>query len=406
MSADGIVLIVDHQLPTPDRDSGSLRLRRVIDELRGLGRQVLFFPMHPTAPSAYAERLRRDGVGVVSDRTQQHRFLAEQGHRIALALLCRPEPAVAMLGPVRDAAPRALIAYDTVDLHFHRLGRQAALAREAGSADRYALRARAESMRAVELMLAAECDVTLVVSDDERQLVAAAVPTATVAVLSNIHQPDGPVRPPADNARILFVGNYRHQPNVDAARWLCAEVLPAVRARVPTAVVDLVGDGAPPEVATLAGTAVTVHGWVPDLRAVYARARVAVAPLRYGAGVKGKVGEAVEYGVPVVGTAVAFEGMGLRPGRDVLAGETAEELAAALVRVLRDDALAARLAAASRPALAARCGVAAARSVLRRLLQQAADRQSLGQQSLGQQSLGQQSLGQQSVGQQRRAAPV
>jgi glycosyltransferase involved in cell wall biosynthesis len=367
-SAARPVLIVEHQTPSPDRDSGSLRLQRVIDELRALGHPVVFFPMRDTADPAYADRLRRRGVAVLTGRARQSRFLADQGHLFGTAIVCRPEPALEMLAAIRDVNPECVIAYDTVDLHHHRLSRQADLAFADGTPDRYTLRARAESTRALELMLVRECDVTLVVSEDERRLLQREVPGAEVDVLSNIHLPPGVIRGPVDGARILFVGNYLHQPNVDAAVRLCTEILPVVRREVPDAVVDLVGDAAPPEVAALASGSVTVHGWVPDLGPLYAAARVVAAPLRYGAGVKGKVGEAIEYGVPVVGTPVAVEGMGLIPERDVLVGGTAGELAGQLVRVLRDDALGVRLAASAGPALSARCGPGAARAALERLV--------------------------------------
>ncbi|GGO19021.1 glycosyltransferase [Micromonospora parathelypteridis] len=368
MATAETVLIVDHQLPTPDRDSGSLRQHRIIEELLGLGHQVLYFPLHATAGPAYADRLRQLGVAVLGDRRQQERFLAVEGHRLGVALLCRPEPAVEMLARVRDNAPGCLVVYDTVDVHFHRLRRQAALAAAEGAPDRYVVRARAESMRALELMLVRECDVALVVSEEERRLLLNEAPGTSVEVLSNIHRPVPPIGLPTRSSRIVFVGNYLHQPNTDAARWLCAEVMPAVWREVPEATVDLVGDGASPAIVALAGDRVTVHGWVPDLTPLYADARVAVAPLRYGAGVKGKVGEAIEHGVPVVGTPIAFEGMGLVAGRDVLAGETAAEVAEHLVRVLRDDALAVRLARSAGPALASRCDTAAARATLVRLL--------------------------------------
>jgi glycosyltransferase involved in cell wall biosynthesis len=123
--------------------------------------------------------------------------------------------------------------------------------------------------------------------------------------------------------------------------------MPLVRREIPEATLGLVGSSAPESVTSLAVEGVTVHGWVDDLTQVYARARLAVAPLRYGAGVKGKVGEALEHGVPVVGTAVAFEGMGLAHDRHVLVGETPADLAAEIVRLIRDDTLHGRLVRAA-----------------------------------------------------------
>jgi glycosyltransferase involved in cell wall biosynthesis len=368
----GVVLIVDHQLPTPDRDSGSLRLSRVIDELVGLGRQVLFFPLDGGAERGYAPRLAEQGVAVLLDRRAQVRFLQEQGHRLGLALLCRPQTSLEILGEVRAFAPHCPVVYDTVDLHFRRLERQARLAEEEGSTERFRLRALAETTRALELLLVRESEVTLVVSPDERDLLVSLVPEADVRVLSNIHVPldaAGPkTRAPATGARILFVGHYLHTPNVDAARWLAGEILPLVRKEIPGAALDLVGSAAPAAVTSLAGEGVTVHGWVEDLAPVYARTRVAVAPLRYGAGVKGKVGEALEHGVPVVGTTVAFEGMGLEHERHVLVADTADGLAEQIVRLLRDDLLHEHLVRAGRQEVAARFGPDRARATLLGLL--------------------------------------
>lgn len=364
----GVVLIVDHQLPTPDRDSGSLRLSRMIGQLVGLGREVLFFPSDGRAEPPYADPLRRQGVAVLADPGQQVRFLREQGHRIGLALLCRPQPALRLLGEIRDFAPGATVVYDTVDVHFRRLDRQAALAERDGRTDRFRLRAQAETTRALELLLVRESDATLVVSAEERDLLLSLVPDADVRVLSNIHLPAPGAAAPAAGARLLFVGHYQHAPNVDAARWLAREIMPLVRREVPGAVLDLVGSSAPEAVTSLAGDGVTVHGWVPDLGPVYARTRVALAPLRFGAGVKGKVGEALEHGVPVVGTSVAFEGMGLEHGRHVLVGDTAEAFAAQVVRLLRDDGLCRELVERAVPRLAARFGPAQARRTLLGLL--------------------------------------
>lgn len=364
-----IVLVVDHQIPTPDQDSGSLRMIRIIGQLRALGRPVLVFPLNGQAPEPYATGLKEQGAMVIRAPEQQRRFLREQGHRIALAVLCRPQPTLEMLGTLRDAAPQCVIAYDTVDVHFRRLARRAELAETAGGTDRFTLRAQAETHQALELLLVRECDVTLVVSDEERELLNSHVPHADIRVLSNVHTPGPGVAPaPAAGARLLFVGNYLHAPNVDAARWLADEILPLVRKEVPEAALDLVGVDSSGAIAPLASAQVAVHGWVDDLAPLYARARLAVAPLRYGAGVKGKVGQAIEHTVPVVGTFVAFEGMGLIDEHHVLVGESAHELAARIVRLLRDDDLCIRLARAAPQRIAARFSPETARATLRELL--------------------------------------
>lgn len=146
---------------------------------------------------------------------------------------------------------------------------------------------------------------------------------------------------------LLFVGNYEYPPNVDAARRLAADILPAVRARVPEAQLWLVGHAPPPELQALAGGAILVTGRVPDVRPYLARAGVFVSPLRLGAGIKNKVLEALAMGCPVVATPVSADGIALTPEHDALIAD-GPALAEAAARVLADPALARRLAANGR----------------------------------------------------------
>ena len=124
----------------------------------------------------------------------------------------------------------------------------------------------------------------------------------------------------------------------------------------------------PPEVAALKSPGVQTVGWVPDLAPEYERARVVIAPLRFGAGVKGKVAEAIEHAVPVVGTSMALEGMDLEHGADVLCADTAEEFADAVVRLLTDDSAWRSMAGRGQARLMEQFGPARAREVLEGVL--------------------------------------
>jgi glycosyltransferase involved in cell wall biosynthesis len=110
---------------------------------------------------------------------------------------------------------------------------------------------------------------------------------------------------------LLFVAGFAHQPNADAAAWFVESVLPLISAKVPDVHLDLVGSNPSEAVKALHGKGVSVSGFVTDeeLAQRYAKARVVVAPLRYGAGVKGKVVEALRFGVPCVTTSVGAQGL-------------------------------------------------------------------------------------------------
>lgn len=368
----GIVLVVDHQVPTPDQDSGSVRMSRILEQLVALGQRVVFCPANGAELQPYTTALEGSGVTVLANWEQRTEFLRTAGPSLGLVLLSRPSVAWQLLEQIRDWAPNALVAYDTVDLHYVRLSKEADLAARMGEPDRAeTLRRRAQASRELELALVRSCEVTLAVSTVERDVLAGLVPSADVEVLSNVHDEVAAVTSPAGRADVLFVGGFNHLPNQDAAYWLCNEIMPLVRSRCPDAVLHLVGSNIPDDLRALASDGVVVHGWVADLAARYESARVSVAPLRFGAGVKGKVGESLAHGVPVVGTPIAFEGMDLRPDEHVLLGETAQELADQIAAVLTKDDLWHQLATAGQRALIAQFGPDVARAELASLLARA-----------------------------------
>src|SRR5262249_25541476 len=115
----------------------------------------------------------------------------------------------------------------------------------------------------------------------------------------------------ADKPGIAFIGGYRHPPNVDAAMWAARTILPELRKRISGVELLLVGSYMPPKVSRLAAKDIVPLGYVPTLNAVFERAKVTIAPLRYGAGLKGKVLESLAAGIPCVMTNIAAEGVNL-----------------------------------------------------------------------------------------------
>ena len=337
-------LVIDACMLTPDQDSGSLRMQRVIDILTGLGCKVTFVAENLEYRKPYVQALQQQGVEV-----QFHPYtrslamlLGERGGEFDLVLLSRHYVAAKHMATVRAFAPRALVVFDTVDLHFLREERLAELdaSRAAGTA--------AAAKRAEELALIRRADVTLVVSDVERDLLADLAPQAKVIVLSNIHDRHEQGRSFGERAGLLFVGGFRHPPNTDAVLWYASEILPRIRRRLPGVKSYIVGADPPATIRALASDDLVIAGFVPDLSPYLEGCRVSISPLRYGAGVKGKVNQAMSFGLPVVATTPSIEGMHLNPGSDVLIGDDAQAFADAVVRAYQDQALWEQLAAGGR----------------------------------------------------------
>ena len=358
------VLVIDALTPQPDRDSGSLRLLNLMRLLMEEGAHVVFVPANRSADGQYTAALQRMGVECwhAPHAARFPAWLREHGARFDVALVSRHYIAGEMLPLLRRYAPNARVLFDTVDLHYLRERRAAELAGDA-AAMRAAMRT-----RDLELALIHEADATLVVSEVERALLAIDATGADVRVLSNLHRetPPGPAWSQRDG--LLFVGGFRHPPNVDAVLWFAREVLPRIRAMRPMLEFHCVGGDVPPQIARLAELpGIRIHGHVPDLQPLLDGARVSIAPLRYGAGVKGKVNQAMAHGLPVVATTAAVEGMHLRDGKDVLVADDAAAFADSVLRLHGDEALWARLSANGRDNVARHFSLDAARAVVREL---------------------------------------
>jgi GT2 family glycosyltransferase/glycosyltransferase involved in cell wall biosynthesis len=330
------ILIVDAMTPRPDHDSGSLRLVQLMRLLREEGAHVVFLPADRHRVEPWTGQLQRMGVEVWYRpfAAGLPAWLRTHGPRFDVVMVSRHYVADEVLPLLRKYAPRARRIFDTVDLHYLRERRGAEVAGDA------ALARAAERTRARELAVIAEADTTLVVSEVERALLREDAPNAQVEILSNLHRIAGPGRSFAERQDIVFVGGFRHPPNVDAVRWFAADIWPRVRGRLPDVRFHCIGSHTPPEIEALtAQPGVIVHGHVADIDPYMDGGRLAVAPLRFGAGVKGKINLSMAHGQPVVATACAVEGMHLRDGEDALVADDAQAFADAIVRLYEDEVL-------------------------------------------------------------------
>lgn len=238
----------------------------------------------------------------------------------------------------RERLPQALLVLDTVDLHFVRRAREKRPhAPVASDLDADALRELASILR---------CDLTWVVSDFERDLLVheLGVPDTLIDVSRILYRPAPAPRPLAERVGFATIGTFRHSPNADAVRWLHREIWPRIRARLPQAELRVYGAYLTREFSELHDPTqgFLVEGYVDDATEALSRARATLAPLRFGAGIKGKILDSWWAGTPVVTTPVGAEGMhgaiGF-PGLVTHDAADADAIADAAVRLAADDAL-------------------------------------------------------------------
>jgi glycosyltransferase involved in cell wall biosynthesis len=263
------------------------------------------------------------------------RLLRDRGFTVAI--FSRPEIAKGLLRSVRRRKPGIKIIFDMVDAYFVRLAREYSLTsdpRVAAQASRY---------KQMELQSIRASDLVWCASSADKTAVAREVPNVPIEVVPTIHPLRSRGKSFAEREHLFFVGHFGHRPNVDGVVYFLKEVFPLVRRFIPGVKVFIAGAKPPTEIQGLAAGDVDVMGYVPDIEPFFNGARVFVAPLRFGAGMKGKIGDALSYGLPVVTTSIGAEGMGVRHGQEAMIADEPAVFAEAVVDVYRDAELWQRL---------------------------------------------------------------
>jgi len=326
------ILVIDSYVPLYDRESGCVRLLNILKLLLNLGYSVIFFPDNGYPEQPYTSVLQQLGIEVIYGTAQRYNLEEKLIKYLPLidgVWLCRPELCDKYMDLIR-LKTKAPIIYDTIDLHFLRLKRQKDYLDPSYQNTSWSW----ETYQKLELNYANQAEATVVVTEDEKQVLSS-LGVKNVWVIPNIHEEISLSEKVAFDQRsgLVFIGSYNHPPNIDAVKWLCLEIMPLVWASRPDIIVNLLGSNLKDEVKELANDQVIVTGYVPEVEPYFQKSRVFVAPLRFGAGMKGKIGQSLSLGVPTITTKIGAEGMGLIDHRDVLIADTAEEFAQAVIEL-------------------------------------------------------------------------
>lgn len=327
------ILVIDATLPKPDQDSGSKRLFEILKIFKSLQLDVYFMAHQETKIDPYYSNLVNMGIKVICPRYPKQKLtkiLPDLLGSIDMTWISRPD-INKIYGPAIHALKPMPWLYDTVDLHFIRLQR----AFELSGTDPVQIEEKIKPIRELELSLAKQASCTITVTEVEKQILLTNG-IKNVAVIPNVHAIHvNHLNNPDFNERkdLIFIGSYAHEPNIDAALWLAKEIMPLVWNTNPDIKLILLGSKPTPEVLALKSDRIDVPGFIHDVEPYFVNSRVFVAPLRYGAGMKGKIGQSLEYGLPIVSTNIGIEGMGLTDRKNILVGETTAEFASKIIEL-------------------------------------------------------------------------
>lgn len=332
-NSKGIVLIYDSQIPQTLRDAGSQRALQIVKNLSDLGFHVIYFSPDQSISINDVIYLRDKGIEIHTNHDSLIRSLENRSKRVRGIWIQRISVASSYFEAIRRKFPTIPIIFDTIDLVSSRIRMEKLQNIQSEMTLNEAI--------ALEKRFTARSTLTLTVSENEKSLLQSLVPSANIDTLwmsfetVKVSQVNDSLKNTG-----LFVGNFRHTPNKVSLNWFIRDILPKILEKNHDFVLNVIGTGLTPiEVANIGSRNVNYLGFVDDLTPAYETAKVVVVPLQYGAGIKGKMCEALSHSSVVISTSFGAEGLNLKDGVEYLLADDAETFALQIIRVLHDDKL-------------------------------------------------------------------
>ncbi len=330
----GRILFIDYTTPREKMDAGSYAAIREIKIVQSLGYKVTFLPQNLAFFGNHTEELQRMGVEVITAPFFRSlgEFLKKRAKEFNAAYITRYHVAAEVLHLIREHSPKTQIILNNADLHFLRELRAAMRENNDGRWQEIS------DIRKQEMTVIQNVDLVLSYNEVEHAVISSHA-DGQVKVMTCpwvVELPDT-VAELGGRRGLSFLGNFKHHPNTEGVQWFCREVMPLLKTYQLR--LSIYGSSIDSKIQDLASEWIDPVGYIEDLSNAYELHRVFVAPLLSGAGIKGKVLNALAYGTPMVLTPTAAEGIGLRHGLDCLIATTPDEWVRAITRLCVDDSL-------------------------------------------------------------------
>ncbi len=331
------ILFIDSGLPMPDRSSADLRMFTILELLARQGHRCHYFVINyaawsqqkvsPADLSRYRNSL--EALGIQIHTHSMDRTLLNYDFDVIYFKYFYP--AEKTIASIRLLQPNARIVVDSVDIVYARLFAKAKLE---NNSEYYA---EAELIKNRELATYAQADLTVTITPEDTDILVQDLPNINTFIIPNIHEiyvADGEKTP---YPSLVFIGIFSHEPNVDAVFYFYHEIWPTIIKNHPDTHWFIIGGNPPLEIQNLAGSNIEVTGYVPETLPYLKKSWISIAPLRFGAGMKGKVGEAMAAGIPVVTTDFGAQGLDVSNGEQLLIASTATEYAEQINNLIVDS---------------------------------------------------------------------
>lgn len=327
------VLVIDYQTPQLHNDAGSYAAIQEIKLLLGLGFKVTFVPENLAYFSKFTHYLQRMGVEVIHApfAYSVNEVIESRGKEFDAFYITRYNVAQNYIDTIRTHSTGKII-FNNADLHFLRELRSAL---KQGVDLKSPIQTRDEEldvMRKVDVILSYnEVEHAVILSHNLKEDNIFLCPWV-------VDQKPTP-NPFSKRKNIAFLGNFHHPPNLEALEFLANEVMPRLAVEQPDIQLEVYGSNTNEKVEAFETENIKIKGFAPSLHELFNSTRVFIAPLQSGAGIKGKVLEAMAHGVPTILTPIAAEGTKLSNKISTLVAKTPEEWISSIGKLYYDDDL-------------------------------------------------------------------
>lgn len=303
------ILVVDHYVPFFDQDAGSRAIFGYLNLFLDMGLNVKFIGDNYFKHEPYTKVLEQLGIEVLYGPKYSPEnwkdWVFENRDYLNYVMLSRPHISEKYIDFIKDST-HAKILYLGHDFHYLREMREYELTQDEK------LLESAKEWRVKEYYLMSHADRVLMVSDFEKIEIKKAfnidVDVIPIYCFDQFMEDRIDFRTKKD---LIFVGGFNHRPNLDGLLWFLKEVWPIVLKSLPQVAINIVGSNIPDSLKKMECNNIHIKGFIPDeeLTKLYRECRVCIVPLRYGAGIKGKVIEAMYNRISIVTTEVGIEGL-------------------------------------------------------------------------------------------------
>ncbi len=330
------ILFVSGIVPEYDKDSGSNRLKEILLAYVKLGYKVGFCSINNSYDNEYNTFFQRHGIEVfyIHRKDQDYlKFIKKNYHDTKYVWYYGPNTFYKLYNTISKLTPHSRSIYDMVDVHHLRY--EKALELEPNKAS---IKKKHKKYLKIETEHSQKADYVVSISDIERKYISKFIDEKKLITISNIHYPKinkNDIIPFEERKDILFIGSV-HTPNVDAVYYLFNDIMPLVWKKTPDCKVHILGS-VNKSINDISHPNIIFHGYVPEVDSFFNNTKLMVAPLRYGGGVKGKVGQAFEYYLPIVTTSVGAEGMHLKDGINAIITDDTKDFAEGIYKLYTDE---------------------------------------------------------------------